>query len=101
MSLLRRQGGERDRRAARGHGAHHTSRLGETARLALPRPRRARNAQRASRVVSQVQLSRARRTEIEEVFEHALDLDPDRRDAWLSERCAQDRELRAEVAALL
>ncbi|HEV8217805.1 MAG TPA: serine/threonine-protein kinase, partial [Gemmatimonadaceae bacterium] len=51
--------------------------------------------------MSQVQLSRARRTEIEEVFEQALELDPDRRDAWLSERCAHDDELRAEVAALL
>lgn len=46
-------------------------------------------------------LSPTRRAEIEEVFEHALDLDPDRRGAWLSERCAHDDELRAEVEALL
>ena len=46
-------------------------------------------------------LSPARRAEIEGVFEHALDLAPDRRDAWLGDRCAYDAELRAEVEALL
>ena len=51
--------------------------------------------------MSPVPLSPARRTEIEEVFEHALDLDPDQRGAWLSVRCAHDAELRAEVEALL
>jgi serine/threonine-protein kinase len=51
--------------------------------------------------VSPVPRSSARRAEIEEVFEHALDLDPDRRGAWLSDRCAHDAGLRAEVEALL
>jgi serine/threonine-protein kinase len=51
--------------------------------------------------VSPVPLSPARRAEIEGVFEDALDITPDRRDAWLSARCADDRELRAEVDALL
>jgi eukaryotic-like serine/threonine-protein kinase len=46
-------------------------------------------------------LSPARRAEIEGVFEQALDLDPDRRGAWLSDRCAHDAELRTEVEALL
>ncbi|HEY0782523.1 MAG TPA: serine/threonine-protein kinase, partial [Thermoanaerobaculia bacterium] len=46
-------------------------------------------------------LSPARRVEIEDVFEHALDLDPDQRGAWLSDRCANDAELRAKVEALL
>jgi serine/threonine-protein kinase len=46
-------------------------------------------------------LSPSRRAEIEEVFEHALDLDPARRGAWLSDRCVHDVELRAEVDALL
>ena len=46
-------------------------------------------------------LSPARRAEIEDVFEHALDLDPDRRGTWLSDRCANDAELRAKVEALL
>ena len=48
-----------------------------------------------------VALSPARRAEIEEVFEQVLDLDPDLRDAWLSDRCADDAELRAKVEALL
>ena len=51
--------------------------------------------------MSPVPLSPTRRAEIEDVFEHALDLTPDRRGAWLSDRCAQDAELRAEVEALL
>jgi eukaryotic-like serine/threonine-protein kinase len=51
--------------------------------------------------VSPGPLSSARRAEIEDVFEHAVDLDSDGRDAWLSDRCAQDAELRAEVEALL
>ena len=46
-------------------------------------------------------LSPARRAEIEEVFEHALDLDRDQRRAWLSDRCADDAELRAKVDGLL
>jgi serine/threonine protein kinase len=46
-------------------------------------------------------LSPSRRAEIEEVFEHALDLDSARRGAWLSDRCVHDIELRAEVEALL
>lgn len=46
-------------------------------------------------------LSAARRAEIEEAFEGALDLDPNQRDAWLSDRCANDAALRAEVDALL
>ena len=48
-----------------------------------------------------VALSPARRAEIEEAFEHALDLDADQRRAWLSDRCAQDAELRAKVDGLL
>jgi len=51
--------------------------------------------------VSPVALSPARRAEIEEVFEHALDLDPDERGTWLSDRCAHDAELRAKVDGLL
>ena len=51
--------------------------------------------------MSPVALSPARRAEIEEVFEHALDLGPDQRRAWLSDRCAQDAELRAKVDGLL
>jgi len=46
-------------------------------------------------------LSPVRRAEIEEVFEHALDLPSDRRAAWLGDRCAHDAELLAEVEALL
>jgi serine/threonine protein kinase/type II secretory pathway pseudopilin PulG len=46
-------------------------------------------------------LSPTRRAEIEEVFEHALDLEPDRRAAWVRDRCADDPALRAEVEALL
>jgi serine/threonine-protein kinase len=46
-------------------------------------------------------LSSARRAEIEEAFENALDLGPDQRAAWLSDRCAHDAALRAEVEALL
>ena len=46
-------------------------------------------------------LSATRRAEIEDVFEHALDLSPDRRAAWLADRCARDVDLRAEVDALL
>ncbi len=48
-----------------------------------------------------VALSPARRTEIEEVFEHALDLERGRRDAWLRDRCAHDAQLRAEVEGML
>ena len=48
-----------------------------------------------------VPLSPVRRAEIEEVFEHALDLDPDRRSAWVRERCAHDPSLCAEVEAML
>jgi len=51
--------------------------------------------------VSPVALSPERRAEIEEVFEHALDLDPDQRGTWLSERCAHDAELRSGVDGLL
>ncbi|HSQ32031.1 MAG TPA: tetratricopeptide repeat protein [Gemmatimonadaceae bacterium] len=51
--------------------------------------------------MSPLPLSPVRRAEIEEVFEYALDLSPDRRAAWLSDRCAHDAELRAEVGALL
>src|SRR5262252_4605695 len=46
-------------------------------------------------------LSPTRRAEIEEVFEHVLDLDVDQRAAWLSERCGDDAQLRAEVDALI
>jgi serine/threonine-protein kinase len=48
-----------------------------------------------------VALSPARRAEIEEVFEHALDLRPDERGTWLNNRCAHDAELRAKVDGLL
>jgi serine/threonine-protein kinase len=48
-----------------------------------------------------VALSPARRAEIEEVFEQALDVGRGERAAWLSERCASDGELRAKVEALL
>ena len=51
--------------------------------------------------MSPVALSPARRAEIEEVFEHALDLDPGQRGPWLSERCALDAELRSNVDGLL
>ena len=51
--------------------------------------------------MSSTPLSSARRAEIEEVFEEALDLQPDQRGAWLSDRCARDSALRAEVEALL
>ncbi|HTJ23865.1 MAG TPA: serine/threonine-protein kinase [Gemmatimonadaceae bacterium] len=51
--------------------------------------------------MSPIPLSPARRAEIEGVFERALDLGPEKRDAWLSERCAYDAELRAEVDSLL
>jgi serine/threonine-protein kinase len=51
--------------------------------------------------MSRGSLSPARRAEIEEVFEQALDLEPDSRGAWLSDRCAHDAELRARVEALL
>ena len=51
--------------------------------------------------MSPVPLSPARRAEIEDVFECALDLGPDKRGAWLSDRCAHDAELRAEVDSLL
>ena len=51
--------------------------------------------------MSPVALSPARRAEIEDVFEQVLDLDPDGRDAWLSDRCGNDPELRAKVEALL
>jgi serine/threonine-protein kinase len=48
-----------------------------------------------------VPLSPTRRAEIEEVFEQALDLEPERRGTWLSDRCASDADLRAEVDALI
>ena len=51
--------------------------------------------------MSRGSLSPARRAEIEEVFEQALDLNGDRRGAWLSDRCAHDAELRARVEGLL
>jgi serine/threonine-protein kinase len=51
--------------------------------------------------VSPGPLSAARRAEIEEVFEHALDLDPEQRASWVRDRCADDAALRAEVDALL
>jgi eukaryotic-like serine/threonine-protein kinase len=51
--------------------------------------------------MSPTPLSSTRRAEIEEVFEHALDLEPDRRDAWVRDRCADDAVLRSEVEALL
>ena len=51
--------------------------------------------------MSPLPLSPARRAEIEGVFERALDLTGEQRGAWLSERCADDAELRAEVDALL
>jgi serine/threonine-protein kinase len=51
--------------------------------------------------MSPIPLSSARRTEIEDVFEEALELTRDQRGAWLSGRCAGDAELRAEVEALL
>ena len=35
------------------------------------------------------------------MFEHALDLDPHRREAWVRDRCATDDVLRTEVEALL
>ena len=62
---------------------------------------RARLPKRARRTVSAMPLSPSRRAEIEEVFERALDLDPARRGAWLSDRCAHDAELRTEVEALI
>ena len=46
-------------------------------------------------------LSAARRAEIEDVFEEALDLDLEERTAWLDDRCSRDADLRAEVDALL
>ena len=46
-------------------------------------------------------LSSARRAEIEDIFEEALDVSPDQRDPWLRTRCAHDPALRAEVEALL
>lgn len=46
-------------------------------------------------------LSSTRRAQIEEVFDEAIDIDRDQRSAWLSDRCSQDAELRAEVEALL
>jgi serine/threonine-protein kinase len=51
--------------------------------------------------VISVPLSPARRAEIEDVFEQALDVDPKYRAAWLSTRCANDAALRLEVDALL
>jgi serine/threonine protein kinase len=51
--------------------------------------------------VSPVPLSSARRAEIDGVFDEALDLKPDQRNAWLSGRCSHDAALRAEVEALL
>ncbi len=51
--------------------------------------------------MSPAPLSPVRRAEIEEVFEHALDLDPDERAAWVRDRCADDAELRVEVEGLL
>ena len=68
--------------------------------MALPSARRARIEGAAGAVIS-VPLSPARRAEIEEVFDHALDLAADERNAWLSNRCANDSPLRFEVEALL
>ena len=46
-------------------------------------------------------LSPERKAEIEALFDDAMDLPPDRRDAWLAARCGADDELRDEVEALL
>jgi serine/threonine protein kinase len=46
-------------------------------------------------------LSSARRAEIDEIFDKALDLRPEQRNAWLRGRCSHDPGLRAEVDALL
>jgi tetratricopeptide (TPR) repeat protein len=43
----------------------------------------------------------ARMTAIEALFDEAKALAPERRSAWLAQRCANDAELRAEVEALL
>ena len=51
--------------------------------------------------MSPAPLSPIRRAEIEAAFEHALDLDPGQRAAWVRAHCADDAELRAEVDALL
>ena len=42
-----------------------------------------------------------RTPEIEAVFDEAMELPPDRRDAWLAARCGADDQLRGEVEALL
>jgi hypothetical protein len=43
----------------------------------------------------------ALRTEIESIFETAIELAPADREYWLAERCGTDPRLRAEVDALL
>ncbi len=43
----------------------------------------------------------SREGEIEDVFEEALDVPPDRRDEWLVARCGDDEALRREVDAML
>ncbi len=42
-----------------------------------------------------------RRQQVEEIFEAALELSPNERDAFLASQCTGDLELRAEVSALL
>lgn len=46
-------------------------------------------------------LTPARKAEVEALFDEAMELPPDRRDAWLAARCGADEELRGEVDALL
>src|SRR6478672_2244640 len=102
MPLLRRHGRERDRRGARRHRPHCASRLGEGARVVVPRDGRTRVNQDVTRRVSpSTPLSPTRRAAIEDVFEQALDVEPGLRAAWLKDRCADDSVLRAEVEALL
>ncbi|MBA3555099.1 MAG: serine/threonine protein kinase, partial [Gemmatimonadales bacterium] len=51
--------------------------------------------------MSRPPLSPERRSRIEELFEAALDLTPEKRAAFLAEACAGDAELHAEASALL
>jgi len=46
-------------------------------------------------------IDRARREEIEAIFEPAIDLAPEERDRWLAVRCSTDARLRAEVDSLI
>ncbi|MHC4427693.1 MAG: serine/threonine protein kinase, partial [Planctomycetota bacterium] len=46
-------------------------------------------------------MGKSRHRIVEEIFQDASDLPPDRRGAFLDERCGDDRSLRSEVEALL